>query len=64
MMRVDDVLWLPQFIDKIEHKHGVLPEEVEEIFCSRPKYRKAKRGRVEGEDVYHAYGQTDAGRCK
>ncbi len=61
-MRVDDILWLPRFIDKVESKHGILPEEVEEVFCNRPKYRRAQRGRVEGEDLYHAYGQTDAGR--
>ncbi len=61
-MRVDDIRWLPQFVDKIEGKHGVLPEEVEEVFCNRPKYRRAQRGRVEGEDLYYAYGQTDAGR--
>ena len=61
-MRVDDILWLPRFVDKIESKHGVLPEEVEEVFCNRPRYQRARQGKVEGEDLYYAYGQTDAGR--
>jgi len=61
-MRVDDILWLPRFVDKIQSKHGVLPEEVEEVFCSRPRYRRVQRGKVGGEDLYHAHGQTGTGR--
>lgn len=61
-MRVDDILWLPRFVDKIETKHAILPEEVEEVFCNRPRYQRARRGRVKGEDLYYAHGQTNAGR--
>ncbi len=63
-MRVDDILWLPRFVDKIESRHGILPEEVEEVFCNRPKYRRAQRGRVEGENLYYAYVRpTPAATC-
>ncbi|MDE0397986.1 MAG: BrnT family toxin [Candidatus Poribacteria bacterium] len=40
----------------------ILEKEVEEIFFNRPKYRFVESGYREGEDVYSAAGQTDAGR--
>jgi uncharacterized DUF497 family protein len=61
-LRIEEVIWLPQFVQKIVAKHNVLPEEVEDVLLSHPVHRKAKRGRVQGEDVYAAYGQTEAGR--
>lgn len=36
--------------------------EVEEVFSNRPKFRFVEKGEREGEDVYLALGQTDAGR--
>ncbi|MCB0306329.1 MAG: BrnT family toxin [Calditrichaeota bacterium] len=59
-MYIDDIIWLDDIIDKIEHKHRVLPEEVEEVFYNIPKYRKAQKGKYEGEYLY--YGRTDSGR--
>lgn len=61
-MYIDDIIWLDDIVDKIEHKHRVLPEEVEEVFYNIPKYRKAQKGKYEGEDLYYAYGRTDSGR--
>ena len=61
-MRINDIIWLDQFVDKIERKHRVLPEEVEEVFYNGPRYRRAQRGKVEGEDLFYAYGCTDSGR--
>ena len=61
-MQINDIIWLDQVVDKIEGRHGVSPEEVEDVFYNRPAYRKAQKGRFEGEDLYYAYGQTDAGR--
>ncbi|MFN7963876.1 MAG: BrnT family toxin [Thermoanaerobaculia bacterium] len=49
-------------IDKLEAKHGVSPEEVEEVLFARPHTRRLQRGRVPGEDLYLAYGRTDAQR--
>jgi len=48
--------------DKISRKHHVREYEVDEIFRSRPYYRKIENGDIEGEDLYGAYGQTNAGR--
>lgn len=61
-MRIVGFIWLEEVLDKIEIKHSVLPEEVEEVFESRPKIRKMNRGHFRGEDVYRALGCTDAGR--
>jgi len=61
-MRIDDIVWLPHFVDKLVWKHHVLPEEVQEVLLDNPRYRKVQRGHVPGEDLYAAYGRTRAGR--
>ncbi|MGH7457325.1 MAG: BrnT family toxin [bacterium] len=62
-MNIKSLIWLSDVIDKIESKHGVTVEEVEEIFKARTLYRRGPRGKKrKGEDVYKAYGQTEAGR--
>jgi uncharacterized protein len=61
-MRLYEVIWKEVFVDKLEHKHRVMPDEVEQILFSKPFMRRAEKGRVQGEDVYVAYGQTTAGR--
>ena len=61
-MYIDDFVWLPDIIEKLESKHRVLPEEVEEVFFNRPHFRFVERGHVAGEDMYVALGQTDSGR--
>ncbi len=37
-------------------------EEVEDVFARRPQIRFVENGRVEGEDLYAAYGRSMAGR--
>ncbi len=61
-MFIDDFIWLPTIIDKIETKHNLTPEKVEEIFFNHPKFRKVEDGIRKGEDVFSATGQTDAGK--
>jgi uncharacterized DUF497 family protein len=61
-MRVDDFVWLPQVIEKLAAKHNLIPEEVEAVFFNRPRFRFHERGHVQGENLYTALGQTDAGR--
>ena len=39
-MRIVGFIWLEEVLDKIEIKHSVLPEEVEEVFESRPKIKE------------------------
>jgi hypothetical protein len=49
-------------VDKLAVKHQVEPYEVEAIFDNRPQIRFVEKGEREGENVYLALGQTDAGR--
>jgi len=61
-MKIVRVIWLRDIIDKLEWKHHVRPDEVEEVFAHRPRFRKIAKGHIQGEDVYGAFGQTEAGR--
>ena len=61
-MYIAELIWLPDIIDKLDWKHNVKPEEVDELLFGNPVYRKAQRGHVPGEDVYAATGQTESGR--
>jgi uncharacterized DUF497 family protein len=61
-MRIVDLIWLPEVVDKLDWKHQVTPEEDAEVFFGKPKYRKVQKGHVPGEDLYSALGQTEAGR--
>lgn len=53
--------WAQRIIDKIHRKHGVTPEEVEEvIYEGKPLF---KRGPGSGRNKrYYVLGQTQAGR--
>jgi uncharacterized DUF497 family protein len=58
-MKIDQLIW-PQ--DRIEHiaRHGVTPEEVEQVCFGLSLVRRAKS---EGQNpVYYVQGQTIAGR--
>ena len=61
-MRVYDFIWLPDVVEKLEAKHQVTTDEVEEVFFNQPRFRFMEKGRVQGEDMFSALGQTDAGR--
>ena len=61
-MQLYDVIWKEQFVDKLADKHGVLTDEVEEVLFGNPHVRLAGKGRIKGENLYTAYGQTTSGR--
>ena len=61
-MRIDGFLWLPEVIEKLWSKHRVDQDEAEEIFFNGPRFWFVESGDREGENVYAATGQTDAGR--
>lgn len=61
-MHISDIYWLPAVVEKLHEKHAVDPVEVEEIFDGQPRFRRQERGKVRGEDLYVALGQTEAGR--
>jgi len=61
-VKVRRILWLDQFVTKLEVKHHVTTFEVEEVLQSEIKLRRIAKGDVQGEDVYLALGKTEAGR--
>ena len=61
-MKIDGIIWLRDIADKLEFKHNVTMEEVEQTLNNKPKFRFVERGERKGEDVYMALGQTDSGR--
>ena len=61
-MKIKSIIWLPEIIEKLEIKHNVAVEEVEEIFEFGPTVRRGPCGKRQGENLYKAYGQTETGR--
>ena len=61
-MIIDDFIWLPAVVEKLEVKHHVAPEEVEEVFLRGPRVKFVETGLRPDEDVYAAAGQTEEGR--
>jgi uncharacterized DUF497 family protein len=61
-MNIEGVIWLANVVDKLAVKHHVEIYEVEEALTVKPKFRFVEKGEREGEDVYLALGQTEAGR--
>jgi len=61
-LQLYNVLWNDEFVSKIKQKHGVSTDEVEGVLFSRPHVRRAEKGKVKGEHLYVAYGQTSEGR--
>jgi uncharacterized protein len=61
-MRVHQITWVVGVEDKIIRKHGVWPDEAEQVFQHQPHVRFMERGHEPGEDLYAAFGQTDSGR--
>ena len=61
-MQLDEVIWKEIFAEKIEGKHAVSMDEVEQVLFGTSLFRRVEKGRIRGEDLYTAYGQTVAGR--
>jgi uncharacterized DUF497 family protein len=61
-MKIKNIVWLDEIVDKLAVKHQVDTEEVEEVLNGKPRIRFVEKGRGTGEDVYMALGRTDAGR--
>lgn len=64
MVRITGFIWLERFVEKLEAKHAVAVEEVEELFRNRAglAMKKVSRGRYRDEHVYRALGRTWSGR--
>ena len=55
-MRIADFEWDEGNTLHLELRHGLTPEEAEEVFANRPLYRRTKKKH------YVAFGPTFAGR--
>jgi uncharacterized DUF497 family protein len=56
------IIWKDQFVEKLARKHSVSVLEAEETLGAKPHIRRVSKGRVKDENVYAAFGQTNAGR--
>ena len=61
-MKITGFIWLEEIVEKLEVKHHVSPDEVEELFERSLKVRRMNKGHFQGEDVYRGLGRTNAGR--
>lgn len=61
-MYIDGFFWLREILEKLEVKHHVNQDEVEQVFFNKPRFFFVEQGNTPNEDVYSASGQTDAGR--
>jgi len=55
-LKISDFEWDEGNVLHFELRHGIEPEEVEEVFAHRPLFRKTRKGH------YVAFGPTGAGR--
>lgn len=61
-MRIYNVIWKNRFAEKIVAKHNITIDEVEDALFSKPHIRISEKGKISGENLYVAYGQTKSGR--
>lgn len=61
-MKIREVIWLESVVEKLERKHHVTQDEVEELLSSHPRFFWMEEGKFKGEDVYVTLGQSAAGR--
>jgi hypothetical protein len=43
-MYINDIIWLPDIVEKLAWKHGITPDEIDEVLFSRPIFRKVQKG--------------------
>ena len=57
-MKIREIIWLEDIVEKLEKKHSVRQNEVIEVLENKPKFRFVEKGHRKGENVYAALGQT------
>jgi len=61
-LKIRNIIWLDEFVDKLARKHCVDQSEVAEVLLGRPLFRFIEKGHRRGENVYSAMGKTRTGR--
>ena len=63
MLTITRVIWLHEYVAKIETKHHVHRDEIQEVLMGSPHVRRVGKGtRHASEHLYAAYGQREPGR--
>ena len=60
-MRISEIVWAEADVAHIA-RHGVTPEEVEEVVAANPLWQRGRTHRATGRKSLYALGQTEAGR--
>jgi len=61
-LKLSGIIWLEEIVEKIARKHHVSQEEIREVLRNSSYFRFVEKGHRQGENVYAAMGQTNAGR--
>jgi uncharacterized DUF497 family protein len=61
-VEISGLVWLPDVVEKIQARHQVTVQEVEELFRGSPRVFFVEEGNYLGEDLYLALGRSAAGR--
>jgi hypothetical protein len=61
-MQIIDIILKDYVLDKLIWKHNVSEIEVRQVFNNQPQIRLIEKGKVKGENLYVAGGQTGGGR--
>lgn len=61
-MKIKEIIWFDDIIEKLLCKHGVRQHEVREVLTNKPHFRFVEKGHCSGENVYAAMGQSHSGR--
>ena len=61
-MRIEEIIWLEEIVEKLWRKHAVEMYEVLEVLGSRPRFLFVEKGHRLDENLYLALGRTEAGR--
>jgi hypothetical protein len=61
-MQIDFITCPSQIEEKLLVKHNVTLFEARQVMLGSPRIRFVEKGFLKGDDVYAAFGQTQAGR--
>lgn len=60
-MRISEIIWTEADVAHLA-RHGVTPDEVEEVLATGPVWRRGRKHPETGRESLYALGQTDVGR--
>jgi len=62
-LKIREIIWLDDVVDKLRWKHHVTATEVEEVLSRKPRINFMEKGKHDSdENLYVALGTTEAGR--